>query len=91
MLRVLEWNVLTPMIHNLVREVVLIQHLKPVDEDFLAKIIRKILFHKTLAYMPPSKVAFSLISASDKLEVQDVDKAFNYLLYLLKQDPEDSD
>lgn len=91
MLRVLEWNVLTPMIHNLVREVVLIQHLKPVDEDFLAKIIRKILFHKTLAYMPPSKVAFSLISASDKFEVQDVDKAFNYLLYLLKQDPEDSD
>lgn len=88
MLRVLEWNVMTPMIHNLVREVALIQHLKPVDEDFLAKIIRKILFHKTLAYMPPSKVAFSLISASDMFEVQDVEKAFNYLLYLLKQEPD---
>lgn len=91
MLRVLEWNIQTPMIHNLVREVALIQNLKPVDEDFLTQIIGKIIFHKSLAYMPPSKLAFTLISASDKFEVQDVEKAFKYLLYLLKQDPDETD
>jgi len=91
MLRVLEWNIQTPMIHNLVREVALIQNLKPVDEEFLTKIIRKIIFHHSLAYMPPSKLAFTLISASDKFEVQDVEKAFRYLLYLLKQEPDETD
>jgi len=91
MLRVLEWNIQTPMIHNLVREVALIQNLKPVDEDFLTQIIGKIIFHKSLAYMPPSKLAFTLISASDKFEVQDVEKAFKYLLYLLKQEPDETD
>ena len=69
----------------------MIQNLKPVDEDFLTQIIGKIIFHKSLAYMPPSKLAFTLISASDKFEVQDVEKAFKYLLYLLKQDPDETD
>ena len=60
--------------------------------QFLTQIIQKIIFHSNLAYMPPSIVAFSLLSASDRhADAEDVDKTFNYLLYLLKQDPDDND
>ena len=37
-------------------------------------------------------MAFSLLTASDiYAEAGDVDKTFKYLLYLLKQDPDDYD
>lgn len=92
-LLVLEWNILTPTVNVLVREVSLIQNpVKDFNPHFMSNMIKKVIFHKNLAYMPPSKVAFSLISASDYgAEVEHVDKAFKYLLYLLKQDPDEYD
>jgi hypothetical protein len=93
MLLVLEWNILTPTVNVLVREVSLIQNpVRDFNPNFLTNLIKKVIFHKNLAYMPPSKVAFSLISASDhNAEVEDVEKTFKYLLYLLKQDPDEHD
>lgn len=92
MLIVLEWNILTPTVNVLVREVSLIQNVKDFNPQFMTDIIKKIIFHKNLAYMPPSKVAFSLISAADcQAEPEDVEKTFKYLLYLLKQEPDDED
>jgi len=93
MLLVLEWNILTPNVNVLIREVALIQNpVKDFNPHFISSMVKKIIFHKNLAYMPPSKVAFSLISASDYgAQVEDVEKTFNYLLYLLKQDPDDYD
>jgi len=93
MLLVLEWNILTPTVNVLIREAALLQ--KPVKDfnpHFISSMVKKIIFHKNLAYMPPSKVAFSLISATEYgAQVEDVQKTFNYLLYLLKQDPDDYD
>jgi len=92
-LLVLEWNILTPTVNILVREVSLIQNpIKDFNPQFVSNMIKKVIFHKNLAYMPPSKVAFSLISASDYgAEPKDVEKTFKYLLYLLKQDPDEYD
>jgi len=93
MLRVLEWSILTPTVNGLVQEVSLTQKIeKNFSSQFLTQIIKKIIFHSNLAYMPPSIVAFSLLSASDRYaNAEDVDKTFKYLLYLLKQDPDDND
>lgn len=92
MLLVLEWKVLSPTVNVLVREVALLQNVKSFTSQFLTNMIQKIIYHKNLAYMPPSKVAFSLVSAADfAAESQDVEKTFKYLLYLLKQDPDDYD
>lgn len=91
MLIVLEWNILTPTVNVLIREAALLQ--KPVKDfnpHFISSMVKKIIFHRNLAYMPPSKVAFSLISASEYgAQVEDDKKTFNYLLYLLKQEPDD--
>ena len=91
MLIVLEWNILTPTVNVLIREAALLQ--KPVKDfnpHFISSMVKKIIFHRNLAYMPPSKVAFSLISASEYgAQVEDVQKTFNYLLYLLRQESDD--
>jgi len=95
MLRVLEWSIQTPTVNGLVHEVFLTQQQKcekNFSPQFLTQIMKKIIFHTNLAYMPPSKVAFTLLTASDHYaEVEDVDKTFKYLLYLLKQEPDDYD
>jgi len=92
MLLVLEWKVVTPSVNVLVREVSLIQNGKDFNQTFLTNIIKRIVFHKSLAYMPPSKVAFSLMSAADcDAGAEDVNKTFRYLLYLLKQAPDEDE
>ena len=56
-LLVLEWNILTPTVNVLVREVSLIQNpVKDFNPHFMSNMIKKVIFHKNLAYMPPSKV-----------------------------------
>ena len=66
MLIVLEWNILTPTVNVLIREAALLQKLvKDFNPHFISSMVKKIIFHRNLAYMPPSKVAFSLISASE--------------------------
>ena len=91
MLIVLEWNILNPTVNVLIREAALLQ--KPVKDfnpHFISSMVKKIIFHRNLAYMPPSKVAFSLISASKYgAQFENGKKTFNYLLYLLKQEPDD--
>ena len=91
MLIVLEWNILTPTVNVLIREAALLQKpIKDFNPHFISSMVKKIIFHRNLAYMPPSKVAFSLISVSEYgAQVEDVKKTFNYLLYLLKQEPDD--
>lgn len=89
MLRVLEWNLLSPNVNILLREVCLAQNIN-LSSDFIIPMLKMIIIHKSLAYMPPSKLAFSLISVVDQYnKVEDVEKTFKYLLYLLKQDPLD--
>lgn len=56
MLVVLEWNILTPTVNVLIREVSLIQNVKDFNPHFVTNMIKKIIFHKTMAYLPPSKV-----------------------------------
>lgn len=83
MLRVLEWNLMFPNVNILLREVCLAQNIQ-LSQDFVIPMLKRITMHKNLAYMPPSKVVFSLISAADNFK--NVDKSFKYLLYMLKQD-----
>ena len=62
MLLVLEWNILTPTVNVLVREVSLIQNpVRDFNPNFLTNMIKKVIFHKNLAYMPPSKVLRNFI------------------------------
>lgn len=61
MLIVLEWKILTPTINIMVREISLVQHSKAYHPQFLANMVRKIVCHKNLAYMPPSKVIDFLV------------------------------
>ena len=58
------------------------------SNEKLRIIFFSVLIHHNLSYMPPSKLSFSLISAVDQCpRVNDVEKTFQLLLYLLKQDP----
>ena len=63
-LLVLEWNILTPTVNVLVREVSLIQNpVKDFNPHFMSNMIKKVIFHKNLAYMPPSKVRICTVIA----------------------------
>jgi len=87
MLRSLDWNLLSPNVHVLLREVCLAQKIS-LSSDFVISMLKRVLIHHNLSYMPPSKLSFSLISAVDQCpRVNDVEKTFQLLLYLLKQDP----
>lgn len=87
MLRSLDWNLLSPNVHVLLREVCLAQKIS-LSSDFVISMLKRVITHHNLPYMPPSKLSFSLISAVDQCpRVNDVDKTFQLLLYLLKQDP----
>jgi len=87
MLRSLDWNLMSPNVHVLLREVCLAQKIS-LSSDFVISMLKRVIIHHNLPYMPPSKLSFSLISAVDQCpRVNDVDKTFQLLLYLLKQDP----
>ena len=50
MLRVLEWNLLSPNVNILLREVCLAQNIN-LSSDFIIPMLKMIIIHKSLAYM----------------------------------------
>lgn len=84
-LNALKWRIfMFPTLNKMIKEVVLVEK-KHLTTEFYTQIMKKIVLHRSLAYMPPSRIVFTLVRAVDGYaDASDVERIFRFMLYLLK-------